>query len=84
MEWKPIKIVKQVNIDSLYFTERDGTIWVISDGQSDDIIQKMDTINLDGGDSKINPNELSHEFLESIRKKYAFFFIKYCKIIFLI
>lgn len=77
-------IVKKVNIDNLYFTERDGTIWVISDGQSDDTIQKKDTINLDGGDSKINPNELSHEFLESIRKKYAFFFIKYCKIIFFI
>lgn len=70
-------ILSVIDIENIYFNERDGTIWVISDGISDDIIKEMNTINLDGAESEINPYELNNEFLESIREKYAFFFIKY-------
>lgn len=59
------RILEKVKVENLYFTERDGTIWVTSDGMTD-IIQKMDKINLDRAKSTINSNELNYEYLESI------------------
>lgn len=53
-------------VENLYFTERDGSIWVTSDGIGEDTIQKLDKVNLDGAKSTINSNELNYEYLESI------------------
>lgn len=60
------RLVKKVGVDNIYITERDGTIWLTSDGIANDVIQKLDKLNLDGAKSIINPNELNIEYLESI------------------
>ncbi len=60
------RILEKVDIGNLYITERDGTIWVTSDGITEDTIQKLDEVNLDGAKSTINPNELNIDYLESI------------------
>lgn len=60
------RILSKVQLENLYITERDGTIWVMSDGITEDTIQKLDEINLDGAKSKIKFNELDMEYLESI------------------
>lgn len=60
------RLVKKVGTDNIYITERDGTIWITSDGTADDVIQKLDKLNLDGAKSTINPNELDIDYLESI------------------
>ena len=65
--------------ENIYITERDGTIWQISDGESEDLFIKMHDINLDGNGSNINSGELNIEYLESIRDKYAFFLPKLLK-----
>lgn len=60
------RLVKIVGADNIYLTERDGTILMTSDGISDDIIQKLNNLNLDGAKSTINPKKLNIEYLESI------------------
>ena len=60
------RILEKVKVENLYLTERDGTIWVTSDGIEEDTIQKLDKLNLDGAKSTINFNELNYEYLESI------------------
>ncbi len=61
------RILKLVNKESIFITERDGTIWITSDGITVDNIQKLNEINLDGAKSQINQNELGSEYLESIQ-----------------
>lgn len=63
------RILKFVDIGDIYITERDGTIWVTSDGVKEDEIKKLYDVNLDGSNSSINPNEITNEYLESIREK---------------
>lgn len=70
---------KGVAPENIYITERDGTIWQISDGESEDIFLKMYEINLDGNGNIINSGELNSEYLESIHDKYAFFLQKILK-----
>lgn len=60
------RILKNVSINDLYLTERDGTIWITSDGISQDVFKKLEGINLDGAKSKINRNKLNNEYLESL------------------
>lgn len=72
------RLVKKVGTDNIYITERDGTIWITSDGTADDVIQKLDKLNLDGAKSTINPNELDIDYLESILvSMFSFFGKKY-------
>ena len=59
------RLLKFIQKENIYITERDGTIWLISDG-AQNIINKMNNINLDGAKSKIEPNLLTIEYLESI------------------
>lgn len=61
------RILKLVDKESIFITERDGTIWITSDGITVDNIQKLNEINLDGANSQINQNELNIEYLESIQ-----------------
>lgn len=60
--------------ESIFITERDGTIWITSDGITADNIQKLNEINLDGANSQINQNELNSEYLESIQISMFSFF----------
>ncbi|MCF0180446.1 MAG: hypothetical protein HUJ97_09440, partial [Bacteroidales bacterium] len=60
-------ILKFVNKENIFLTERDGTIWITSDGITAENIQKLNEINLDGSNSQINQNELNTEYLESIQ-----------------
>ncbi len=59
------RLLKFIQKENIYITERDGTIWLTSDG-TQSIINKMNNINLDGAKSKIEPNLLTIEYLESI------------------
>ncbi|MCF0126794.1 MAG: MBL fold metallo-hydrolase [Clostridia bacterium] len=61
------RILKFVNKENIFITERDGTIWITSDGITAENIQKLNEINLDGSNSQINQNELNTEYLESIQ-----------------
>ncbi len=70
------RILKLVNKESIFITERDGTIWITSDGITVDNIQKLNEINLDGANSQINQNELNSEYLESIQISMFSFFGK--------
>lgn len=70
------RILKLVNKESIFITERDGTIWITSDGITVDNIQKLNEINLDGANSQINRNELNSEYLESIQISMFSFFEK--------
>lgn len=70
------RILKLVNKESIFITERDGTIWITSDGITVDNIQKLNEINLDGANSQINQNELNSEYLESIQISVFSFFGK--------
>lgn len=70
---------KGVSPENIYITERDGTIWQIGDGESEDVFLKMYNINLDGNGNIINSGELNIEYLKSIRDKYAFFLRKILK-----
>ncbi len=70
------RILKLVNKESIFITERDGTIWITSDGITVDNIQKLNEINLDGAKSQINQNELGSEYLESIQISMFSFFEK--------
>lgn len=69
------RLLGKVETENLYITERDGTIWVTSDGITEDTIQKLDEVNLDGAKSTINSNELNYEYLESILISMFSFFI---------
>ena len=75
------RILEKVKVQNLYFTERDGTIWITSDGTAEDTIQKLDKLNLDGAKSTINYNELNYEYLESILISMFSFFDFFVKII---
>ena len=75
------RILEKVKVENLYLTERDGTIWVTSDGLAEDTIQKLDKLNLDGAKSTINYNELNYEYLESILISMFSFFDFFVKII---
>lgn len=68
------RILKLVDKESIFITERDGTIWITSDGITADNIQKLNEINLDGANSQINQNELNSEYLESIQISMFSFF----------
>lgn len=70
------RILKLVNKESIFITERDGTIWITNDGITVDNIQKLNEINLDGANSQINQNELNGEYLESIQISMFSFFEK--------
>ena len=59
------RILKKVRKGDIFITERDGTIWLTSDGVQDSI-QKMFNINLDGAKSLIKTETLNSEYLESI------------------
>ncbi len=59
------RILKKVRKSDIFITERDGTIWLTSDGVQDSI-QKMCNINLDGAKSLIKTETLNSEYLESI------------------
>ena len=74
------RILKLVNKESIFITERDGTIWITSDGITVDNIQKLNEINLDGANSQINQNELNSEYLESIQISMFSFLKKLLKI----
>ncbi len=74
------RLIKNVGINNIYITERDGTIWITSDGITVDNIQKLNEINLDGANSQINQNELSNEYLESIQISMFSFLKKLLKI----
>lgn len=73
------RLLLDIETENVYITERDGTIWQISDGESEDIFIKMYDINLDGNGNIINSGELNIEYLESIQDEYAFFYSNYCK-----
>lgn len=60
------RILEKVKVENLYLTERDGSIWVTSDGIGKDTIQKLDKVNLDGAKSIVEPNKLNIDYLESI------------------
>lgn len=75
------RILEKVKVENLYLTERDGTIWVTSDGIGENTIQKLDKVNLDGAKSTINYNELNYEYLESILISMFSFFDFFVKII---
>lgn len=68
------RILKLVDKENIFITERDGTIWITSDGETEDNIQKLNEINLDGANSQINQNELNSEYLESIQISMFSFF----------
>ena len=68
------RLLKFIQKENIYITERDGTIWLISDG-TQSIINKMNNINLDGAKSKIEPNLLTIEYLESINLSMLSFLI---------
>lgn len=70
------RILKLVDKENIFITERDGTIWITSDGVTEDNIQKLNEINLDGANSKINQEELNYEYLESIQTSMFSFFGK--------
>ena len=70
------RILKLVNKESIFITERDGTIWITTDGITVDNIQKLNEINLDGANSQINQNELNSEYLKSIQISMFSFFEK--------
>ena len=70
------RILKVVDKGNIFITERDGTIWITSDGITVDNIQKLNEINLDGANSQINQNELNSEYLESIPISMFSFFEK--------
>lgn len=70
------RILKLVDKENIFITERDGTIWITSDGVTKDNIQKLNEINLDGANSQINQNELNSEYLESIQISMFSFFEK--------
>lgn len=70
------RILKLVDKENIFITERDGTIWITSDGVTEDNIQKLNQINLDGANSQINQNELNSEYLESIQISMFSFFEK--------
>lgn len=70
------RILKLVDKENIFITERDGTIWITSNGVTEDNIQKLNEINLDGANSQINQNELSSEYLESIPISMFSFFEK--------
>jgi len=74
------RILKVVDKGNIFITERDGTIWITSDGITVDNIQKLNEINLDGANSQINQNELSNEYLESIQISMFSFLKKLLKI----
>lgn len=74
------RILKVVDKGNIFITERDGTIWIISDGITVDNIQKLNEINLDGANSQINQNELNSEYLESIQISMFSFLKKLLKI----
>lgn len=73
------RLLLDIETENVYITERDGTIWQISDGESEDIFIKMYDINLDGNGNIINSEELNIEYLESIQDEYAFLHSNYCK-----
>lgn len=68
------RLLLYINPENIYITERDGTIWQISDGKSEDIFIKMYNINLDGNGNIINSGELDENYLKSIQNEYAFSF----------
>lgn len=70
------RILKLVDKENIFITERDGTIWITSDGVTEDNMQKLNEINLDGANSKINQEELNSEYLESIQISMFCFFEK--------
>lgn len=70
------RILKLVNKENIFITQRDGTIWITSDGITVDNIQELNEINLDGANSQINRNELNSEYLESIQISMFSFFEK--------
>lgn len=70
------RILKLVDEKNIFITKRDGTIWITSDGVTEDNIQKLNEINLDGANSKINQEELNSEYLESIQISMFSFFEK--------
>lgn len=74
------RILKLVDKENIFITERDGTIWITSDGETEDNIQKLNDINLDGANSKINQEELNSEYLESIQISMFSFLKKLLKI----
>lgn len=74
------RILKVVDKGNIFITERDGTIWITSDGITVDNIQKLNEINLDGANSQINQNELNSEYLESIQISMFSFLKKLLKI----
>lgn len=74
------RILKLVDKENIFITERDGTIWITSDGVTEDNIQKLNEINLDGANSKINQEELNSEYLESIQISMFSFLKKLLKI----
>lgn len=55
------RILEKVEPENIYLTERDGTIWITSDGIAEDVIKKLEEVNLDGAKSTINSNELNYE-----------------------
>lgn len=70
------RILEKVKVENLYLTERDGTVWVTSDGILDDKIQKLQDLNLDGAKSIVEPNELNIDYLESILiSMFSFWFL---------
>lgn len=76
------RILEKVEPENIYLTERDGTIWITSDGITEDVIKKLEEINLDGAKSTINSNELNYEYLESMQvSMLSFFFDFFVKII---
>lgn len=69
------RILEKVEPENIYLTERDGTIWITSDGITEDVIKKLEEVNLDGAKSTINSNELNYEYLESMQVSMLFSFL---------
>ncbi len=70
------RLLEKLDVENLYITERDGTIWITSDGFNEDVIQRLYKINLDGAESVINTDELNYEYLESIQTSMFSFFVE--------
>lgn len=67
------RILKKIDFKNLYITERDGTIWISSDGNGIDDIKRLENLNLDGAKSRIKPESFNEDYLRSILDdEYAF------------
>jgi len=75
------RLLEKVSKENIYITERDGTIWLKSDGNIIEF-EKLKNINLDGAKSIINENFDDEVFKDILNISYFSrkFQISYCKI----